>query len=66
MRTVKYTPEQMASAERVHSLIESVSPDKRPIVTLMTESFINGMKAQEQISAAQLLNTGQGTARPSA
>lgn len=52
MERSKYTPEQAEEAGRLISAIESVPRCNRPIVSLMTEAFINGMLAQEQLSSA--------------
>lgn len=50
MMEMSYTPEQMNDARRVFEIIASVPPEKRFLVTIATESFINGMLAQDQLT----------------
>ena len=49
MEKDKYTREQVAEGNQFYSAIESVPPDKRPVVELMAEAFINGMKAAQAL-----------------
>lgn len=51
MEKTRYTTEQTTEAGRLLSVIESVPEEKRSIVTMMAEAFINGMRAQEQLMA---------------
>lgn len=51
------TPEQMKDARKFLDILASIPPEKRFLVTIATESFINGMVAQAKLAEA---------ARPSA
>ena len=48
MQETKYTREEVAEGNRFYTAIESVPHDQRPIVELMVEAFINGMKAAQE------------------
>lgn len=48
-----YTPEAMEQIGKIYDKLERLPADKRSIVELMADSFINGMRAQEQLAAAQ-------------
>lgn len=48
-----YTPEVMGQIEKIYDKLERLPANKRTIVELMAEAFINGMFAQEQIMAEQ-------------
>ena len=48
-----YTPEQAAAGERVYNALRNVREDKRQLVAVMVETFINGMAAQEWLAAAE-------------
>ncbi|MBD5099537.1 MAG: hypothetical protein HDT35_08370 [Clostridiales bacterium] len=54
MNNNPYTPEAMEQVGRIYDKLERLPADKRSIVELMTESFINGMKAQERLNAQAL------------
>lgn len=58
MAEMTYTKDQLNDAKRVFEIIASVPTEKRFLVTIATEAFINGMIAQERL-------TGQAE-RPSA
>ena len=45
-----YTQEQMNDAKRVFGIIARVPKEKRFLVTIATEAFINGMIAQERLT----------------
>lgn len=44
-----YTPETLAQIGMLYGKLERLPADKRSIVALMAEAFINGMLAQEQL-----------------
>ena len=50
MNKMAYTPEQLADAEALTRVLASIPPDRRTIITLVTNAFISGMEAQEQLS----------------
>ena len=50
MNSTAYTPKLAAEGERVYNALESVPADKRPVVSVMVEAFINGMVAQERLT----------------
>lgn len=45
-----YTPDQERDAKRFLDIIASVPPEKRFLVTIATEAFVNGMTAQERVA----------------
>lgn len=49
--TKTYTQEQLASAERMFDILSKLPEDKRDTVTMMVNAFMEGMKAQERLSA---------------
>lgn len=53
MRTELYTPEVMDQIGKIYDKLEKLPADRRAIVELMAEAFINGMSAQERIMAEQ-------------
>lgn len=50
MEQINYTPEQIEEAKNLLAVLDSVPTEKRFMLHLMTEAFINGMNAQEQLS----------------
>lgn len=48
-----YTPEVMNQIGKIYDKLERLPEDKRSIVALMAEAFINGMSAQERLAADQ-------------
>ena len=46
----EYVPLSAMYGRQLCSLLDSASTDKKLIVSLMTEAFINGMAAQEQLN----------------
>lgn len=52
MEKKKYTPEQMADAGWLLDVIESVPKEKQPLMTVIADVFISGMRAQERLTAA--------------
>ena len=51
MNTTIYTPEAMELVGLIYDKLDFLPPDKRSIVAMMAEAFINGMSAQERLSA---------------
>lgn len=51
MAEQKYTAQQAAEGVLFYDTLKSVPEDKQGIVALMAEAFINGMNAQEQLTA---------------
>lgn len=49
MTQSQYTPELAAEGGRLIDIFESVPQDKRRIVEMITEAFINGMTAHEHL-----------------
>ena len=49
----EYTIEQIKDAGRIADLLGSLPPDKRFILELIADAFINGMNAQERLMAAE-------------
>lgn len=45
----EYVPLSAMYGRQLCSLLDSATTDKKIIVSLMTEAFINGMAAQEQL-----------------
>lgn len=52
MEKAKYTTAQGLEVERLLNAIESVPKEKQPIMAVLAEAFINGMKAQDNLVAA--------------
>ena len=50
MNETAYTTEQVKDAKRFLDIIASVPPEKRFLVTIATEAFVNGMSAQERVA----------------
>ena len=50
MEQPNYMPEQIDEAKKLLAILDSVPPEKRFMLYLATEAFINGMNAQEQLS----------------
>lgn len=48
-----YTPEVMEQIGTIYDKLERLPADKRSIVELMIDAFINGMSAQERLAACQ-------------
>lgn len=51
MTKTTYTQDQMDFAKWAFKIIASVPPEKRFLVAMATEAFINGMEAQERLNA---------------
>lgn len=49
MKEFKYTREQIAEGNRFYGILESVPPQNRKIVELVTEAFINGIQAAQEL-----------------
>ncbi|MCI8844517.1 MAG: hypothetical protein HFF08_10475 [Oscillospiraceae bacterium] len=58
MNTTIYTPEVMAQTGRIYDRLEQLPLDKRPIVELVTETFINGMNAQKMLDRMERERVG--------
>ena len=52
MEKAKYTTAQGLEVERILNAIDSVPKEKQPIMAVLAEAFINGMKAQDKLVAA--------------
>lgn len=48
-----YTSEEISEAKTFLQILDSVPKDKRFILELVTDAFINGMNAQEQLNGTQ-------------
>ncbi|MBD5151291.1 MAG: hypothetical protein HDT16_02075 [Oscillibacter sp.] len=46
-----YTNQQRGDAILLYNAIRATPPDKRSVVKVMANTFINGMRAQEQLTA---------------
>lgn len=46
-----YTPDQERDAKRFLDIVASVPPEKRFLVAIATEAFVNGMAAQERVAS---------------
>lgn len=51
MEQAKYTPEEVKEANAFLQILDGVSQDKRFILALVADAFINGMNAQEQMNS---------------
>lgn len=47
------TPETLEQLGHIYDKLERLPADKRSVVVMMAEAFINGMFAQEQLAAGQ-------------
>lgn len=52
MKNTKIIVTQESEVERLLDAIESVPTEKIPIMAVLAEAFINGMKAQDKIVTA--------------
>lgn len=52
-RAKTYTPEQLANADRLFKVLSALPEDKQRTVTMVTNAFMEGMKAQEQFAASR-------------
>jgi len=48
-----FTPKDITEAKNFLQILDSVPKEKRFILALVTDAFINGMNAQEQMNDAQ-------------
>lgn len=48
-----FTPEEVSEAKTFLQILDSVPKEKRFILALVTDAFINGMNAQEQLNSTQ-------------
>lgn len=51
-RAKQYTPAQGQEVERLLDAIESVPKEKQPLMAVLAEAFINGMKTQDKLATA--------------
>lgn len=51
MAEQNYTAQQVAEGTFFYDILKSVPADKQDIAALVAESFINGMNAQERLTA---------------
>lgn len=49
----KYTPEQLADAEKLAKTLAELPQDKQSTVTMMANAFIAGMEAQARLASTQ-------------
>lgn len=49
----KYTPEQLADAEKLAKTLAELPQDRQSTVTMMANAFIAGMEAQARLASAQ-------------
>lgn len=52
MEKTGYTTAQGLEVERLLNALESVPKEKQPIMAVLAEAFINGMKARDKLVAA--------------
>lgn len=50
----KYTPAQLADAEKLAKTLAELPQDKQSTVTMMANAFIAGMEAQARLANAQI------------
>lgn len=50
MNRKTYTPVQIDDAKRFLDIVASVPPEKRNLVIIATEAFVNGMAAGERVA----------------
>lgn len=53
MEQLNYTLAQINEAKNLLAILDRVPPEKRFMLHLATEAFINGMNAQEQLTVNQ-------------
>lgn len=46
-----YSPEQLANAERMIEALSALPEEKQKTVTMITNAFMEGMKAQERFAS---------------
>ena len=51
MNSTTYTPEQRSDIAALYAAVRSNPPDKQTIIKVMANTFINGMVAQERLTA---------------
>lgn len=52
-----YTESQRGDARLLYTAVRSNPPDKQTIIKVMANTYINGMKDQERLAAANLQQT---------
>ncbi len=58
MKKIEYTASQGREVERLLDAIESAPVEKRTIMAILAETYINGMKAHDKLVNAQQPRTG--------
>ena len=53
MEQAKYTSKEIKEANAFLQILDGVPQNKRFILALVADAFINGMNAQEQLTAGQ-------------
>lgn len=46
-----YTPQQCSDVIQLYAAVQSNPPDRQTIIKVMANTYINGMKDQERLSA---------------
>lgn len=59
-RAKQYTPAQGQEVERLLDAIESVPKEKQPLMAVLAEAFINGMKIQDKLATASRTTAAGG------
>lgn len=67
MNSTIYTPEVMSQAGQIYDRLGQLPPEKRSLMKLVAEAFINGMITQERLAAPSAgeglqQDTGQASA----
>lgn len=60
MEKAKYTTAQGLEVERLLDAIESVPKEKQPLMAVLAEAFINGMKTQDKLATASRTTAAGG------
>lgn len=55
MKGTMFTPEVMNQAGQIYDRLGQLPPDKRLLMKLVAEAFINGMITQERLAAPPLV-----------
>lgn len=55
MNSTIYTPQQRGDIAQLYAAVRSNPPDKQTIIKVMANTYINGMKDQARLMAAQPL-----------
>lgn len=52
-KTKTYTPDQLANAEKMFTILSALPEDKQKTVIMVANAFMDGMKAQELFAASK-------------